>query len=247
MIGARFSNLFVNHRQAIVAGANMGTTIAALAIGGFFSAKMYDQWQVDQFNYWERVGDFENIGDHEPTKKAIVKRYAKYILPMTVPLVFSAVIGRKNASWTAAELAGAQGLALAFSAKSDTYKKAYDKIVKKNDVKNPLKEDEVGKSVSGQVPQEAPVLMKDSYSGRYFYSTRANVKEVFNMINYKLRSDDGCPLNFLYSELGLEPVDMGDELGWTSDDLLEPSFVPSVSFEGKPCLKILYGVDPYIF
>ena len=64
-------------------------------------------------------------------------------------------------------------------------------------------------------------LFYDCYSERYFESTREKVLKAEYEMNRILATEFGMFLNEWYDLLGLEPVDYGDYMGWSSYQLME--------------------------
>lgn len=64
-------------------------------------------------------------------------------------------------------------------------------------------------------------LFYDEFSERYFESTTEDVLRAEYNINRMLSEGGGVFLNEFYDELGLETVDYGDYLGWSSWEIVE--------------------------
>lgn len=88
------------------------------------------------------------------------------------------------------------------------------------------------------------VLCFDSLSGRYFRHNMEVIRRIVNDLNHDLLGVMWVPLNDFYYALGLEGIKLGDEIGWTVDDLIEVKFTSKVSDEGEPCLVLDYDVVP---
>lgn len=58
-------------------------------------------------------------------------------------------------------------------------------------------------------------LFFDYFSGRYFESTIEDVQRAEYRINRDLVMRDGVYLNEFYEHLGIEPIEAGNELGWS--------------------------------
>lgn len=88
-------------------------------------------------------------------------------------------------------------------------------------------------------------LCRDMYSGRYFKSDINKVKQAAIIINSNLQQDDFVSLNDYYYELGLENVDLGDELGWSSEDgIVKITYGSHLTPEKVPCLAISFDTMP---
>lgn len=59
-------------------------------------------------------------------------------------------------------------------------------------------------------------LFFDQFSGRYFESTMEDVLRAEYQLNRDLTLEDAVTLNRFYDYLGLEPIDGGDALGWST-------------------------------
>lgn len=64
--------------------------------------------------------------------------------------------------------------------------------------------------------EEGKQLFYDAYSGRYFESTMEDVLRAEYDTNRDLIMVDAIPLNTFYEHLGLDPIDGGDEVGWST-------------------------------
>ena len=59
-------------------------------------------------------------------------------------------------------------------------------------------------------------LFYDNFSGRYFESTIEKVQQAEYELNRDLSMRDYATVNEFYEYLGLEPIDGGDDLGWST-------------------------------
>lgn len=66
------------------------------------------------------------------------------------------------------------------------------------------------------VEDSSKQLFYDLFSGRYFESTIENVQKAEYNVNRLLATKDCAYLNDFYTELGIEPIESGFELGWSS-------------------------------
>ena len=57
--------------------------------------------------------------------------------------------------------------------------------------------------------------------------------------------DGYVSLNDFYDELGLDHIDVGDDLGWKVDQgKLDVDFGSQIASDGRPCITIEYSVAP---
>jgi hypothetical protein len=92
---------------------------------------------------------------------------------------------------------------------------------------------------------DGKLLFYDEFSGRYFRSTMADVLEAEYEINHLLAMDSGVYLNEFYDLLGLDTVDYGDYLGWSSFELVETYWYCWVEFEHEK-VTMDDGMECYI-
>lgn len=89
------------------------------------------------------------------------------------------------------------------------------------------------------------VLCYDSISGRYFKSDMNELQKAENVFNKNLLSENYCPLNDFYDELGLDPIEVGDYVGWNiNDGLMDLYFTTQIADNGEPCLVVNYITEP---
>ena len=89
------------------------------------------------------------------------------------------------------------------------------------------------------------VLCYDSLTGRYFASDIEKIRRIVNELNKELLTAMFIPLNDLFYELGLDPTELGNDLGFDIDKgLFEIKFSTQLTKEGKPCLVMNYEVHP---
>ena len=92
-------------------------------------------------------------------------------------------------------------------------------------------------------------LCFDEFSGRYFRSTKETIEKIQNKFNQHLIIEGWLGINEFYFELGLENIEMGDEMGWIAErNLMEISFLSkmaTVDGETEPCCVLHYLVSPH--
>lgn len=114
-----------------------------------------------------------------------------------------------------------------------------DEIAKDKIERDPVQNSEVIMTDKGQT------LCYDGLSGRYFYSDRDAIQRAVNNINRKIVVHMYISLNEFYSELGLEPIKVGADLGWNIDDgEIEVEYSAQLATDGRPCMVIEYNVVP---
>lgn len=192
----------------------------------------------------------KNVDKLEPVD--IVKTTWKYYLPAAVTGTVSVVClmgansvnARRNAALTAA-------YTLSESTLRDYQKKVietigekkektvHDAVAKERLEKNPVENKEVIITAKGET------LCFDVVSGRYFKSDIDKLKKAENELNRQMRDEMYISLNEFYYEIGLEPVKLGEDLGWNIDDgYIDLHFSSQLATDGTPCLVIDYGYGP---
>ena len=92
--------------------------------------------------------------------------------------------------------------------------------------------------------EDGRVRCKDAYTGRYFRSTMEDIKSAQNAINYQILHHNYSSLTDFYCQLGLEKTKESDEVGWSSDHLLEVTFTSNLDSKKRPVLVMDFAVAP---
>lgn len=99
-------------------------------------------------------------------------------------------------------------------------------------------------SVQQVIVGDGKVLCFDNLSGRYFMSDMESLRKIVNDMNFDLMSDMWVRLNDFYERVGLKPINLGEELGWSVDHQIELKFSSRLTDDGKPCLVIDFYTMP---
>lgn len=198
----------------------------------------------------------ENNDDISPdlTKMDVVKLTWKYYVPsLAIGLTSAACIIGASSIHLRRNAALATAYALSESAMREYRTKVIEHIGEK-------KEKEVRESVAKDDLQKCAVINQtivntgngnikclDTLSGRFFRSDRAYLESVVNNLNRRMRSDMYISLNEFYSEIGLDPIDLGEDVGWNIDKGyidLDISYHPH-PIDNEPTLVLKYQLAPY--
>ena len=93
-------------------------------------------------------------------------------------------------------------------------------------------------------------LFYEPESGRYFMSTWNDITKAANELNASaLTNMSGViSLNDWFEKLGLDPVAMGEEVGWTTVNgprsIIDISISSHITKDNVPCGAIYYNVRP---
>lgn len=117
-----------------------------------------------------------------------------------------------------------------------------DKIAQDKVNETPVSEDDVIYTGAGDT------LFYDATSGRYFKSDLELIKRGINEVNYGMMNGMcmyAC-LNDVYSEWGLKPICIGEDLGWNiNDGLIDIRPISTmISDSGKPCIVLEFTKYP---
>lgn len=93
-------------------------------------------------------------------------------------------------------------------------------------------------------------LCYDYFSKRYFRSNIDLIQKAENKFNQRLLREGWLGINEFYYELGLEPIELGDEFGWIAErNMLEIKrstiFATLADGSQEPSLVIDYMVSPH--
>lgn len=93
-------------------------------------------------------------------------------------------------------------------------------------------------------PLEGKVLVKDEYSGRYFYSTIEDINRAVNEINREILISDSETLSSFYDIIGLEHIATSDYFGWNTNERLEIDWTTCTTPDGKHAVHVFDFVNP---
>jgi hypothetical protein len=86
-------------------------------------------------------------------------------------------------------------------------------------------------------------LCYDDWSGRWFMSSVPKLETVINDVNRLLIDHGSCSLNELYDFMGLSPIPMGEDFGW-SGEKIEGRFGAVKTTDGRPAIAFSFQAAP---
>ena len=115
-----------------------------------------------------------------------------------------------------------------------------EKVAKERVDKNPVDSKEV--IITGR----GKTLCCDVTFKQYFESDLEDIKKAVNNLNQRLLSEEYVSLNDFYDELGIDRIDIGEDLGWNigRDGLVEVTYGTAMASDGRPCITLQYHVAP---
>ncbi len=204
-----------------------------------------------------RLVDEKEIKDGKRlSKKEVVQTTWKCYIPAAITGVCSVacIIGASSIS-AKRNAALAAAYALSLQDLSDYKKKALEVVGEK-------KEEAIRDAIAKDKIERAPIdsnkiimtgkgetLCYDPLSGRYFKSDIEKIRKAENNANKRMRDEVRISLNEFYYELGLDEIEIGDNLGWDIDKgYIDLYFSSQLTPDGVPCLVMGHHRPPtYIF
>lgn len=115
-----------------------------------------------------------------------------------------------------------------------------EKVARERVAKKPVSKSEV------IVTEKGNTLFFEPLSGRYFKSDIESVKKVVNELNKRMiGGEQYMSLSEFYSEIGLTPTGISDDIGWRVDvGIIEIDFSAIKADDDTPCLSLDYLVRP---
>lgn len=186
------------------------------------------------------------------TKKEIVKHtYKCYIPAAAMGVITTAAIVSANSI----NLRRNAAIASAYTIAKEGFKEYKGKVIEAiGEKKEQMIRDEVAQEQLNKNPVEnnnviltgkGDVLCYDVMSGRYFRNDIEQIRKVVNDLNHQLLSDMWLTLNEFYYAIGLGGINLGEEVGWNADELIEINFSSKITPDGEPCLVLNYETTPY--
>lgn len=191
----------------------------------------------------------------ELTKVEVVKATWKYYIPAAVTGTVStacliganSVNARRNAA-----------LATAYQISSNALNEYKEKVVetigekKEKTVRDKIAQDKVDKTTPESstiiVTGNGKTLCYDPQFNQYFESSIDVIKNAVTEMNHRMITlgEEYISLNDFYDELGIDRLEIGDELGWNigRDGKLDITYSSTISKNNQPCVVIHYTIAP---
>jgi len=196
--------------------------------------------------------EHHHLLDPDMSKTEIRKKefgfvWKEYIPAATTGVVTVACIVMANRVTTRR----AAALASAYTVSQEAFREYKEKVVQKmGETKEQKLRDEIAQDrVKANPPGpwlilDDDVLCLDTHSGRYFESTREEIRTAVNDINYKLLNEDHASLSDFWELIGLAKTADSDEIGWNVDSKFEVQYGSALTEDGKPVLTIEFRTTP---
>ena len=228
------------HSPAILTGLGIAGMITTTVIAVKATPKAIKICEAERLN---RINDYKE----EPTKLDYVKACWKCYIPAAVTgtVSIACLVGgssvniRRNAALATAYKLSETALTEYRDKVVETIGEKKEKTVreavaKEQVKKNPVREKEIIVTGNGDS------LCFDPLSSRYFMSNIENIKRAENAINKQMLQDIGgyASINDFYDEIGLARTEIGNYLGWNSENLIDLDIGAHKTEDGKPSLVI---------
>jgi len=236
---------------------NSPTILTALGVAGLVSTvALAIRATPKALEILEREKEFryEEYGDELPIEivDTIQLTWRVYLptIGMGAATIFC-IIGANNI-----QLRRNAALASLFSITEATLKEYQAKVVdtigeaKEEKIRGEIAQEMINKDPSENktiiLTGKGDYLCYDAFSGRYFRSDIETLRRNENQFNQKLLREGWLNINEFYYEIGLDSIELGDEMGWIAErSLMDLKFTTKIGTNGEPCLIIGYSVSPH--
>ena len=230
------------HKMGFVFGGTVVTMIGAMTLSAYAGNQIAKKTQVEKSIKFRE----------EP--KLFLKTYVVPFLPAAAMgglTVFSLSYSYKL--W-GRKVAAADSMALLASTTLANYKDAMQEQLTKKQV-SAIEETAVKKQLEKAAPstivladESSEVKAYDPLSGRYFATTVDKIRKAENKLNENIINGwYWANLNELYTLLDspkLTTIKLGEDLGWSAENLLSIGFTAVLDENDKPCLCLQYTPLP---
>lgn len=231
---------------AIGVAGTIGTAILAHR-----AATKAEIWRRNEIEKRNAEAFEQHTFPQEITKKEHIQNTWKFYIPTAVsgPATVGAIImanhiGTKRAA----------ALAAAYTISEKAFTEYREKVVERigdkeeRDIRNNIVQDRVRQ----MPPTEGNILMVaggdhlflEMYTGRYFRSDMEKVRKAVNDTNFRINTHGYASISDFYDLIGLAHTAVSDEMGWTSDKLMDVDFDAVLSEDGQPCVGISFVTGP---
>lgn len=146
----------------------------------------------------------------------------------------------------------AAALATAYSISQEAFREYKDKVFEKigekkeQAIRDEITQDRVNANPPGTIVLVGDeVVCHDRYSGRYFKSNYAEIRDAVSDINWQLVNDNYASLTDFWDKIGLPSTSDSDEVGWNMEGgKFDVQFSGAMSEDGKPVLAIEFRTMP---
>jgi hypothetical protein len=145
-------------------------------------------------------------------------------------------------------------MAAAYSLSEKAYSEYREKVVEKFNAnkERQVRDDIAQDRVNANPPKDSQIIITgngdvvcyDLPTGRYFKSNMEKLRSVVNDVNAQVNEVGFAPLSDFYVSLGLKDTPYSEEIGWTTEELLDVHYSAVLTEENTPCIAINYRCKP---
>ncbi len=245
---SRLGKTVNDNSPLILTGIGVGGVVGVALLTGKATFKAVEVLE----DYYTKPGYIKE----EYRREATLWQKTKIVWPLYIPA--AATAGLTITAVVMANRIGtrrAAAMAAAYAISQESFQEYREKIIdkigegKERKAREEIDQEHINRTdfsnTTVVVPGDLAVDFLDDYSGRPFRSTMEDVKWAINKINDRINHQVYASLNDLYSELGLDNIPVGEELGWTNQ-LVEPVFTTGVTTDKhpRPCYVLRFQVKP---
>lgn len=246
---AKASKFVQDNSPSILTGIAVTGTLATAVLAGKASFRAAEVIRNDEKRLSkERTGEY--VGHRLDSKDRFKLVWTLYIPSATTAgLTVAAIIGVNKIG-----IRRAAAMAAAFQTSERLRVEYMDKVRerlgtdKEEKLRDELAQDRVNRHPVGSteviITGGGDSLCYDNYSGRYFRSSIETIKKAQNDLNYQVLNHGDVALSDFYNKLGLTSIKYGNDVGWTSMDLLDIRFSSTLAEEQQPAIVIDFDVVP---
>lgn len=202
----------------------------------------------------DRIRDVEGRSGTAGDARQRIKERVEMVWPLYIPTVLSATA-------TAACIIGTHGihnrrhaaLLSVYSLTEVAFREYKEKVVeqigenKERKIREDIHQDHLNQNpVNTEVliTGKGEMLCYEEITGRYFKSDMETIRKAQNDINAQIIHDMYASHNQFCSLVGLPDTLLGEQIGWTTDNMMDISFSSMLATNGEPCLVIDYRMSP---
>lgn len=183
------------------------------------------------------------------TNKQALGMTWKYFVPAGVTATISIVCLVGAHTLSAKKQAALLGIATLSEGYLSDYKEKVIEVIgekAEKEIVNQVATDRIEKAqpnISQVLIAEEEVWCFDTITSREFKSTVERLRRAENEINHQTQHDWCASLNDFYDKVGLPRAEIGEDIGWNSDTLLDLQ-ITTTKFKDKPMLAVDYRPRP---
>lgn len=248
-LAKRFGNLVVDHSPTLLTSLGVAGVLSTAVLTARATAESVRR--TDE--YLEERGDEIYEDKVEFVKEMIILNWRSYIAPVSVGVVTATCIISANTISSRRNAALMSAFTLTETALRDYQSKTLETVGEKKEleIREAVSEEQMHRQkapagfFSEEGLEDGLERFHDTLTGRYFRSSVELVRKAQNDVNTEaINGMGGVSHNYFYEQLGLDPVDSGDILGWNTEHQIEVVFLPSMTESGKPCISLQYREHP---